>query len=206
MLSSFWWAGSCPGPARNCRWSCCDHLVAGPLVADPVLGVVLFLVGLEVVLAMLVVAAGPGVGPDPTRGLGIGCVLVLVELEAWCCPCPVGAGSCPGHARGRRSLEVADPVLGVVLIPVELEVVLALLVVAAGPGVGLVPTHLVADPVLGDVLFLVDLGVVLALLVIAAGPAAIIWSPVIWLPVIWSPIPSLVLSSSWWGWKLFWPC
>ena len=57
----------------------------------------------------------------------------------------------------------------------ELEVVLAMPVVAAGPGVGLDPTHLVADPVLGDVLFLVDLGVVLALLVIAAGPAAIIW-------------------------------
>ena len=42
------------GPARERRWSCCDHLVAGHLVAghlvaDPVLGVVVFLVKLEVV-------------------------------------------------------------------------------------------------------------------------------------------------------------
>ena len=53
---------------------------------------------------------------DPGPGL----VLRLVELVAC-------------------SLEVADPVLGFDLILVELEVVLAVLVVAAGPGVGLNP-------------------------------------------------------------------
>ena len=57
------------------------------------------------VAAMLVVAAGPGVGLDPLRGL-----LVADHL-------------------------VADPVLGDVVFLVGLEVVLAVLVIAAGPAV-----------------------------------------------------------------------
>ena len=99
--------------------------VAGSLeVADPVVGLDLILVDLEVVLAVLVVAAGPGVSFDPNRGLGLGRVLVLVELEAVLAELEVAAG--PGVG--------LDPACGL-----GLEVVLVVLEVATGPGVSIPP-------------------------------------------------------------------
>ena len=55
-------------------------VASSPEVADPVLGFDLILVELEVVLAMLIVAAGPGVSLDPTRGLGLGLNLPIPSL------------------------------------------------------------------------------------------------------------------------------